>query len=222
MTEKSEKWNSREWYGSTKTRWQQPAESSGGQSSVDAWEHAKPKGKWTQVSADYRVLDAFVKEKKITWTKSARESAKREAELFDMLEKAATNEKREGRDRDKLGDWLEAFLNKKEEEDEATGLMEEMRKNVVAAQQKNFEAEQSLCNALREYVDNFGRDQDQVRTRMTKCWQSVQSRGTNNMNLEKDVEDTHSTARRVGGNEEDKTRRLWAQDEGDEQKAPHP
>ena len=63
MTEKNEKWKSREWYGSTKTRWQQPAESSGGQSSVEAWEHAKPKGKWTEVSADYRVLAALVKEK---------------------------------------------------------------------------------------------------------------------------------------------------------------
>ena len=194
---------------------------------MDAWEHAQPKGKWTQVSADYRVLDALVldalvKEKKITWTKSARESAKREAELLDMLEKGATNEKKEGRDKDNLGDRLEAFLTRKEEEDEATGLMEETRKNVVAAQQKNFEAEQSLCNALREYVDNFGRDLDQVRTRMTKCWQSVQSRGTKNMDLAKDLEDTHFTARRVGGNEEDKTRRQRAQDEGDEQKAPHP
>ena len=36
------------------------------------------------------------------------------------------------------------------------------------------------------------------------------------MNLEKDLEDTHCTARREGGNEEDKTRRLWEQDEGDE------
>ena len=127
--------------------------------------------------------------KKITWTKSGRESAKREAELFDMLEKAATNEKR-GRDRDKLGDKPEVFLTRKEEEDEATGLMEKMRKNVVAAQQKNFEAEQSLCNALRRYVDNNGRDQDQARTLMTKCWQSMQSRGSKNMNLEKDLEDT--------------------------------
>ena len=50
-------------------------------------EHTKPEGKWTEVSADYRVLEALVKEKKITWTKSGRESAKREAELCDMLEK---------------------------------------------------------------------------------------------------------------------------------------
>ena len=78
MTKKNERWKSREWYGSTKTRWQQPAESSGRQSSVDAWEHAKPKGKWTEVSADYRVLDALVKEKEITWAKSCKESARRE------------------------------------------------------------------------------------------------------------------------------------------------
>ena len=93
----------------TKDRWQQPARSNGGQSSVDAWEHAKLKGKWIEVSADYRVLEAPVKEKKITWTKSGRSSAKRE----DMLEKAATNEKREERERDKLGDKVEAFLKGK-------------------------------------------------------------------------------------------------------------
>ena len=65
-----------------KTRRPQPAGSSGGQSSVDTWEHVKPEGKWMEVSADYRVLDALVKEKKITWTKSGRESAKREADLL--------------------------------------------------------------------------------------------------------------------------------------------
>ena len=79
---------------------------------------------------------------------------------------------------------------------------------------KSFEVEQSLCNAVRECVDSYDRDQDQART--------LKSRDTKNMNFEKDLEDIHSTTRRVGGNEEDKTRRLWAQDEGDEQKASQP
>ena len=77
-------------YGSTKTRRQQPTGSTGGQSSVDAREHAKPKGKWTEVSADFKVLVALVKEKEIMWLKSGRESARREADLYEMLEKAAT------------------------------------------------------------------------------------------------------------------------------------
>ena len=92
-----------------------------------------------------------------------------------MLEKAATDEKRQERDRDKLGDKLEAFLERKKGEGEATCLMEEMRKNVEAAQHKSFEAEQSLCSALREYVDSYDRDQGRARTLMTKCWQSMQS-----------------------------------------------
>ena len=65
---------------------------------------------------------------KITWSKSGRESAKREADLYKTLEKTATDEKKEERDREKVGDKLEAFLNWKEEEDEAMWLMEEMRK----------------------------------------------------------------------------------------------
>ena len=101
--EKYERWKSREWRGSTKTRWQQSAASSGGQSSVDASEHAKPKGKWIE---DYRVLVAWVKEKN-TWTKSGRKSAKREVDQFHMIENAARDEKKkEERDRDKLGEKL--------------------------------------------------------------------------------------------------------------------
>ena len=60
---------------------------------------------------------------------------------------------------------------------------------MVAAQHKSFEAEQSLCSTLREYVNNYGRDQDQARTLMKECWQSMQNRGTKNMNLAKDLED---------------------------------
>ena len=47
------------------------------------WEHAKPQGKWKEVSADYEVLDALVKEEKITWTKSCMKSVKREADLHN-------------------------------------------------------------------------------------------------------------------------------------------
>ena len=85
---------------------------------------------------------------------------------------------------EKLGDKLEAFLKKKEEEDEATWLMEAMRRNVDAAQNKSFEAEQSLCGALREYVDSYDKDEGRPGTLMTKCWQSVQSGDTENLNLD--------------------------------------
>ena len=105
---------------------QQPAGSSGGQSSPVAWEHVKPKGKWKEVSAEFEAINALMKEKKITWNKSGRESAKREADLHTMVESAATDETQEERDRDKLSYRLEEFRKRKEEEDEAMCLIEEM------------------------------------------------------------------------------------------------
>ena len=55
---------------------------------------------------------------------------------------------------------------------------------------------------------------------MTKCQQSIQSLETQNLNLNTDLEDIQSTARRVGWIEEEKTARLWKQLEGDDQQAP--
>ena len=86
-----------------------------------------------------------------------------------------------------------------------------------AAQHKSYEAEQSLCNALREYVDSYDKDQGLARTLMTKCWQSMQSRDTKNLRIDKDLEDIQSTAQRVGWSEDEKTATLWKQLEGDDQ-----
>ena len=137
MTEKSETWKSRERCGTTKTRWQQPAGSSGRQSSLNAWEHVKPKGEWKEVSSEFEEVYALVKEKKITWNKSGR-SAKREADFYAMVESAATDEKQEERDRDKLSDRREEFRKRKEEEDEAMCLIEEMRKKLGGCTTQKF------------------------------------------------------------------------------------
>ena len=76
-----------------------PREAAEDKSSVDASEHAKPKGKWLE---DYRVLVAWVKEKKYVGPKSGRQSATREVDG-----NAARDEKREKKgDRDELGEKL--------------------------------------------------------------------------------------------------------------------
>ena len=102
-----------------------------------AWEHAKPKGKWIQVSADNRVLDAMTKERKSRGPRAATKAQKEKLTCTTCLKKQQQM-KRERQRTDKLGDKLEAFLTRKEGKDEATGLMEEMRKNVVVVQQKKF------------------------------------------------------------------------------------
>ena len=50
-----------------------------------------------------------------------------------------------------------------------------------------------------------------------KCVCNQRRAEINNLNLEKDLEDTQSTAWRVGSFVEEKTTKLWKQLEGDEQ-----
>ena len=63
----------------------------------DTWDHAKPKGKWKEISAEFDAVGTAVEEKKNTWHESGKESTKRETKLFVMVESAATDEKQEER-----------------------------------------------------------------------------------------------------------------------------
>ena len=58
--------------------------SDGGQSSHDTWDHAKPEGKWKEISAEFDVVGTTVIEKKNTWHKRSNESSKRETELYTI------------------------------------------------------------------------------------------------------------------------------------------
>ena len=65
-------------------------------SSHDTWKSSKPKGKSKAISAEMDALRSALKEKSNTWTKSCKESFKRETELFKMIEIAAKDEKQRG------------------------------------------------------------------------------------------------------------------------------
>ena len=76
-----------------------------------------------------------------------------------------------------------------------------------------------VCSALREHVGTFDRDRGRPKTIVTKLWQSMQSRETKNMNLEKeDLEDILSPMRKVGWSEEETAARLWKELEGNDQR----
>ena len=115
-----------------------------------------------------------------------------------MLESAATDEKNEESDRAKLGDRLKAFHKGKEQEDETTCLMEEMRKMWRLLNTKVLRRSK-VCAVLREYVDTFDRDRGRPKTIMTKLRQSMQSRETKNLNLVEDLEDILSKMKQMGG-----------------------
>ena len=99
MTEKREKWQTKEWYGKAKSRWEQLAGEEGGQSSHDKWKNSQPQGKWKEISVEIDAVETTVKEKTNTWNKSSKESVKRESELHKIFEQAAIDERQEHKQR---------------------------------------------------------------------------------------------------------------------------
>ena len=84
-------------------------------------------------------------------------------------------------------------------------------------QKNSYEAEQKLCSALWEYVENFDKERGRPKTIITKLWQLMQSRDTKHLNLDKDLEEILSEMKQAGWSEEAKTRRFWAQHEDEDQ-----
>ena len=127
-----------------------------------------------------------------------------------MVESAATDKKQEERDRCRIQYKLVEVRKRKDEEDEVRCLIEEMQRNLNAAQNNSFEAEQKVNSLLWEYIEAFDKERGRPKTVMTKLWQRA-------LNLDKDFEEILSKIKQTGGNEATRTRRFRAQGEDEEQ-----
>ena len=208
MTEKRQRWQSTEWYEKTKPGGNNRPEVKG-ESSHDTWDISRPKGKWRENSAE--AFGTAVKEKSNTWNKSCRESTKREADLCKMVEIAVTDDTRErGIFRDLLGE----LRKRRQEEDDARNLIEEMQRNVDEARNKSYELEQKLNRIPWEYIEAFDKERERSRLMMTKhSGKMMQSRETKILSLEKDLDENWGKIKQTGWSETTRTKRLWLQDE---------
>ena len=84
------------------------------------------------------------------------------------------------------------FEKRKDEEDEARCLIEEMQGNCDAAQNGSYEAEQKLYKILWEYIESLDKEQGRPEIVMTNSGSSCWSEAA-------------------------RTRRFWAQDEDEDQ-----
>ena len=80
-----------------------------------------------------------------------------------------------------------SFKKRREEEDEARGLLEEMQGNLDEAQAKTHETERKLDRCLREYIESFEKEMGRPHLIMNNMWQLMQSRDTKALNLDKDL-----------------------------------
>ena len=134
-----------------------------------------------------------------------------------MVEVAGTDENQEERERGMIRDQLVELRKRREEEDEARNLIEEMQRNLDDAHNKSYELEQKLNRILWEYIEVFDKERGRPRILMTKLWQLMQSRETKNLNLDRDLDEILSKIKQTGWSESTRTRRFCAQDEDEEQ-----
>ena len=107
-----------------------------------------------------------VKEKTNTWNKSCKASVKRETELYKMVE-AAVMDGRQERERGMIRDLLGEIRKRREEEDEARNLNEEMQRNLDEAQHKSLEVERKLDRVLWDYIEGFDKERGRPQLIMT-------------------------------------------------------
>ena len=161
-----------------------------------------------EISAETDAVVTTLKSKTNTWNKNCNQSVKRESELYKMVEAAAIDERQETKERIVVKDLLEQLQKRREEEDEATGLMEEMQRNLDEAQRRSHEVERKLDRVLGEYIEAFEKEMRRPQLVMNKMWQRMQSRDTKNLNLDKDFEEIMSKVKQVGWNESTRTKRI--------------
>ena len=108
-----------------------------------------------------------------------------------------------------IRDLLEQLQKRREEEDEARGLIEEMHRNLDEAQSRRYEVERKLDRVLWEYIEAFEKEMGRPQLIMTKMRQMMQSRDTKNLSLDKDFEEIMSKVKQVGWNESTRTTRFY-------------
>ena len=117
-----------------------------------------------------------------------------------------------------IRDLLVELRKRREEEDEARNLIEEMQRNLDDAQNKSYDVEKKLNAVLWEYIDAFDKDRRRPRLIMAKLWQMMQSREAKNLNLDEDLDEIMSKIKQTDWGESTRTKRFWTQDEEGEQK----
>ena len=81
-------------------------------------------------------LGSSLKEKKNIWNKICKESAKRDTELYNIIEIAANDEKQEDNERNIIKKTLKQLCKEVDDADEARPLLHGMQQNVEEAEEK--------------------------------------------------------------------------------------
>ena len=119
-----------------------------------------------------------VTEKKNTWAKSCKESAKRETEIFKLMVSLADDATVEDGDRGRIKKTLKQLRKEENEEYEARALLEAVQQTVNEAYARDSENNLELYRELKKYMYSWDRECGRPQNISDKLWQMMQSNDT--------------------------------------------
>ena len=204
--EKHSKWQGKTWRQSKEQRHE-------ARSSHDMWRSTSSDARWTEVTEEMDHLKTAIHERQTTWSKSLKETAKREGDILKALETAAEDEKEENRDRSVLEEIGRQLRVEEEEADESRNLLKDMQKNLEAAADRAETTRSRLNRALDNHMRKWNCEKGRFGFLPTREWRMSRSNHTKLLNLGNDFDEMSDATRNMEGKNVSDDTRFWRQQE---------
>ena len=171
-------------------------------SSEDRWLEPRKRHEWKDISRNVDEMGNWIKDKRIFWTKSSKESLKREEEVSKLSEEVKDQFQKDDERKCNIVKQLKKLHKLQLEEQELKRQWDEFmeRKSVH---------EELFCNDVEEYLLSWETSKKKTKNFASKTWQMTQSIRMKSDNLESDLDELLSKHKDLGWLKDGNASKFW-------------
>ena len=171
-------------------------------SSEDRWLEPRKRHEWKDISRNVSEMGNWFKDKRISWTKSSKESLKREEEVSKIGEEVKNQLQK---DEERKGNIMKQLkkLHKLQMEEL------DLRRQWDEFMERKNAQEEVLCHDVDEYFQNWDTSKKKTEYFTSQTWKMTQSFRMKSDNLENDLEELISKHKELGWMKEGSASKFW-------------
>ena len=171
-------------------------------SSEDRWLEPRKRHEWKDISRNVSEMGNWFKDKRISWTKSSKESLKREEEVSKIGEEVKNQLQK---DEERKGNIMKQLkkLHKLQMEEL------DLRRQWDEFMERKNAQEEVLCHDVDEYFQNWDTSKKKTEYFTSQTWKMTQSFRMKSDNLENDLEELLSKHKELGWMKEGSASKFW-------------
>ena len=171
-------------------------------SSEERWIEPRKKHVWKDISRTVDEMGIWIKDKRSSWTKSSKESLKREEEVSKLSEDMKDQLKKDEERKCIIMKQLKKLQKLQSEE-------QELKRQWDDFMERKSIHEELFCNDLEEYFQSWESSKKKAENFASKTWQMTQSSRMKSDNLESDFEELLSKHKDLGWQKDGNVSRFW-------------